>query len=172
MLKVSEVFASGPGHAEKEAQMQGSGGGGPVEAVWWIKETMTQWRMKGEAFVVGEDIEGQGEQTKESSGVRTVKSELGRRMRIVDEGKQGDWSWANEVTGHFGNLSPSMRGMCASCLNVMVCLHLTDSLLQAPSRHLRQVLPRISLMMTRTSSPAPRLIILTTSSAARTLGSW
>lgn len=110
MMKIPELFESGSGHADKSEQMQGSGGGGPVEAVWWIKDTMTQWRMKGEAFVVGEDIEGDSTQAKESSGVRTVKSELGSRMRVVDEGKQGDWSWNKELTGHFGNMSPGMRG--------------------------------------------------------------
>lgn len=110
MMKIPEVFETGSGHANKSEQMQGSGGGGPVEAVWWIKDTMTQWRIKGEAFVVGEDIEGEGEQSKESSGVRTVKSELGSRMRVVDESKQGEWSWNTELTGQFGNLSPGMRG--------------------------------------------------------------
>lgn len=110
-MKVPELFQSGSGHATKSEQMQGSGGGGPVEAVWWIKDTQTQWRMKGEAFVVGRDIEGESDQSKESSGVRTVKSELGSRMRVVDEGKQGDWSWKKELTGHFGNMSPGMRGM-------------------------------------------------------------
>lgn len=110
MMKIPEVFGSGAGHASKDEQMQGSGGGGPCEAVWWVKETGTQWRMKGEAFVVGEDIEGKGDQSKESSGVRTVKSEVGSRMRVVDESKQGDWSWATELTGHFGNNSPGIRG--------------------------------------------------------------
>lgn len=111
MMKVPELFSSGSGHADKEEQMQGSGGGGPCEAVYWIKETGTQWRLKGEAFVVGPDIEGESEQSKESSGVRTVKSELGSRMRIVDEGKQGEWSWNKELTAHFGNNSPGLRGM-------------------------------------------------------------
>ena len=78
--------------------------------MWWIKETGTQWRLKGEAFIVGQDIEGDGEQSKESSGVRTVKSELGSRMRVVDEGKEGEWSWSKELTGHFGNNSPGLRG--------------------------------------------------------------
>ncbi|KAF1348076.1 pyridoxamine 5'-phosphate oxidase-domain-containing protein [Delphinella strobiligena] len=110
MMKIPEVFETGSGHANKSEQMQGSGGGGPVEAVWWIKDTMTQWRIKGEAFVVGEDIGGQSDQSKENSGVRTVKSELGSRMRVVDASKQGEWSWNTELTGHFGNLSPGMRG--------------------------------------------------------------
>jgi len=107
MEKVPELFASSAGKAEKEEQVQGSGGGGPCEAAFWIKETGTQWRMKGTAWVVGQDIEGEG-----TSGVRTVKSEVGRRMRIVDEEKagKGEWSWEKELTAHFGNCSPGMRG--------------------------------------------------------------
>jgi len=89
--------------------VQGSGGGGPVEAVWWNSEVGTQWRVKGTAWVVGNDIdEGEG------SGVRSVKAEVGRRMRWVgdkdDEGMEGEWSWKREVRGHFGNCSPGMRG--------------------------------------------------------------
>lgn len=70
----------------------------------------TQWRIKGTAFVVAPDIEG-GED-KESSGVRTVKSEIGGRMRVVEDGedKEGEWSWGRELTAHFGNCSPGMRG--------------------------------------------------------------
>ena len=92
------------GHATEDKQTQGSGGGGPMEAVWWIKDTGTQWRMQGQAFVVAPDIEGE---EKQSSGVRTVKSEVGARMRNV---KKGDWSWGKELTAHFGNCSPKMRG--------------------------------------------------------------
>lgn len=107
MEKVAQLFGTGKGHAESEKQAQGSGGGGPVEAVWWAEEVGVQWRIKGTAFVVADDVEGKGE---ESSGVRTVKSEVGKRMRVVDEGKVGEWSWEREVTGHFGNMSPPMRG--------------------------------------------------------------
>ena len=111
MEKVPEIFASSPGHGER-AQAQGTGGGGPVEAAFWIKEVMTQWRIRGEAFVVdAEDVEGERVE-KESSGVRTVKGEVGGRMRVVREGEgvEKEWSWAREVTAHFGNLSPAMRG--------------------------------------------------------------
>lgn len=105
MEKVGQLFASSEGHATDEAQIQGSGGGGAVEAVWWIKEEGTQWRMRGQAYVVGPDVEGEGNQ---SSGVRTLKSEIGARMRVVKPGEE--WSWAKELTAHFGNCSPSMRG--------------------------------------------------------------
>lgn len=107
MQKVFELFNSSSGKADRAELVQGSGGGGPCEAVWWVKDVMVQWRVKGEAFIVGPDIEG-GE---ESSGVRTVKSELGRRMRVVKEEGKEQWSWKTEITGHFGNMSPGMRGM-------------------------------------------------------------
>ncbi|KAJ9644623.1 hypothetical protein H2199_003586 [Coniosporium tulheliwenetii] len=106
MEKIPQLFASSAGHAESVEQAQGSGGGGPVEAVWWVKETGTQWRIKGKAFVVGPDIED----AEESSGVRTVKSEVGKGMRCVkEEGKEG-WSWKRELTAQFGNNSPGLRG--------------------------------------------------------------
>lgn len=121
MNKVPELFSSGAGHADKREQTLGSGGGGPCEAVWWVKDTMTQWRIKGEAFVVGNDIEGEGEQTKESSGVRTVKSELGSRMRVIKEDGKDEWSWATELTGHFGNNSPGLRGEQIYPLLTFIC---------------------------------------------------
>ncbi|TVY86751.1 hypothetical protein LAWI1_G007210 [Lachnellula willkommii] len=106
MQKVPEFFASSHGHGEV-SQSQGSGGGGPVEAVFWVKDVMTQWRIRGEAYIVGPDIDGPGA---ESSGTRTVKSNVGERMRVVKEdGKEG-WSWPKELTAHFGNVSPGMRG--------------------------------------------------------------
>lgn len=106
MEKVGQIFGSSAGHAKSDAQTQGSGGGGPVEAVWWSEEVGTQWRIKGRAFLVGPDIEDQ----EESSGVRTVKSEVGKRMRVVNESKEKEWSWAKELTANFGNQSPGIKG--------------------------------------------------------------
>jgi pyridoxamine 5'-phosphate oxidase len=106
MAKIPEIFASSPGHGDV-SQSQGSGGGGPVEAVFWVKNVMTQWRIRGEAYIVSQDIEWSGE---ESSGTRTVKSKVGERMRAVKEEGKDSWSWGTELTAHFGNLSPGMRG--------------------------------------------------------------
>ena len=58
MEKVAQIFGSSAGHAVSADQTQGSGGGGPVEAVWWVEETSTQWRVRGRAYVVSDDIEG------------------------------------------------------------------------------------------------------------------
>lgn len=123
MEKVGELFGSSDGHASEKKQTHGSGGGGPVEAVWWIKDMGTQWRIKGQAFVVAPDIEGDGEQ---SSGVRTVKSEVGARMRNV---KQGDWSWGKELTAQFGNCSPKMRGGVSNTESTSsILVHFADNL--------------------------------------------
>jgi pyridoxamine 5'-phosphate oxidase len=120
MAKVPEIFASSKGHGTED-QSQGSGGGGPVEAVFWVKGEMTQWRVRGEAYVVAEDIEGaHGEE--ESSGVRTVKSRVGERMRVVREEGKESWSWGTELTAHFGNLAPGMRGSFKVCLFIL-CGH-------------------------------------------------
>ncbi|KAF2272995.1 uncharacterized protein EI97DRAFT_384598 [Westerdykella ornata] len=106
MEKVGQIFRTGAGHADKKEQTQGSGGGGPVEAVWWCEESGTQWRIKGRAFVVAKDVEG----NEESSGVRTLKSEVGKRMRIVDESREKEWSWARELTAIFDAQSPVIQG--------------------------------------------------------------
>jgi hypothetical protein len=110
MQKPFELFASSSGQAEDPSQAEGSGGGGPCEAVWWVKDVMVQWRIKGQAFVVAPDIESAATPGEESSGVRTVKSEVGARMRVLKDEKKDEWSWAREVTAHFGNMAPVMRG--------------------------------------------------------------
>jgi len=104
MEKIGQIFGSSVG----EEQTQQSGGGGPVEAVWWIKDNdiMTQWRVKGTAFVIASDIDSVAH-----SGVRIVKTEIGKRMRVVDEDRKSEWSWEREMVGHFGNVTPGIRGM-------------------------------------------------------------
>jgi pyridoxamine 5'-phosphate oxidase len=108
------VGASGTGPAPA---VSSSGGGAPVEAVWWVVEPKTQWRVQGRAYVLGPDADG------ESQGARRAVEALQARMRRKkgdhgdasggDEeggGKVGQWSFAREVGAHFGNVSPAMRG--------------------------------------------------------------
>ena len=71
--------------------------GGDAEAVFWVKDVMCQWRIRGRAFVIG----GGEEQEK------PLREELQRRMRKLGD---GEWSWEKEITAHWGNLSPAMRG--------------------------------------------------------------
>ncbi|EON96591.1 putative zn 2cys6 transcription factor protein [Phaeoacremonium minimum UCRPA7] len=103
MDKVPEIFGGSGLHSVGSS---GSGGGGAVEAVFWATEPQTQWRVRGTAWVLGPDIDGEGG--------RAVREALEKRMRTPTDGGKGSseesWSWSREITGHFGNLSPGMRG--------------------------------------------------------------
>lgn len=87
--------------AENSSSPGGTGGGGPFEVVFWIPDAMTQWRLSGRAYLLGPDIDSD-----EAAAVR-VRSGLLQRMRKVED---GPFSWSREVTAHFGNMSPGMRG--------------------------------------------------------------
>ncbi|KAK8052150.1 hypothetical protein PG993_003535 [Apiospora rasikravindrae] len=108
MDKMPELWEDGAVAPEAESiegngAWTGSGGGGPVEAVFWAKEPMVQWRIRGKAIVVGPDIE-------ESDAGRAAQKALMCRMRKREGASDDHWSFAKEVTAHFGNLSPGMRG--------------------------------------------------------------
>ncbi|KAK8042787.1 hypothetical protein PG994_013270 [Apiospora phragmitis] len=105
MPELWEADAVAPGAAaiEGNGAWTGSGGGGPVEAVFWAKEPMVQWRIRGKAIVVGPDIE-------KSDDGRAAQKALMSRMRKKEGASDDHWSFAKEVTAHFGNLSPGMRG--------------------------------------------------------------
>jgi hypothetical protein len=114
MGKVFDIFATGKGKGSKEQSRSGSGGGGPIEAVYWVKDVMTQWRIRGKCWLVAaDDVEG-GTDATQNSGTVSMKAAVRRYMRRVD-GKENDsdevWSWKREVETYFENLSPTMRGM-------------------------------------------------------------
>lgn len=94
MEKIPEVL--GPSGSSSKSQ---SGRGGPVEAVFWFPEAKTQWRLRGHAYVVGPDID--------TEAGAPVRDALEGQMRRVGNDA---WSWGAELTAHFGNLSPTMRG--------------------------------------------------------------
>lgn len=131
MEKVSEMFghslpaAAPTGNAKQAAAAAGAGDnaepllqsciGGPVEGVLWAAQAKTQWRVRGRVCMIGPDIE--------SDAGQPVRQLLGAHMR--QQGSDGNtakttttaahnaaktWGWANELTAHFGNLSPVMRG--------------------------------------------------------------
>lgn len=91
---------------EKVGELDGDGGGGgDVEAVFWVKEVMAQWRVKGRAYVLGAGAGEKGEERARGA----VKGWM--RRRSGEGGGQGEWEWEKEVTGYFANLSPVMRGL-------------------------------------------------------------
>ncbi|PNY25422.1 Uncharacterized protein TCAP_04638 [Tolypocladium capitatum] len=82
-----------------------SGGGGPVEGVFWAAEAKTQWRLRGRAYVIGPDID-----SPVAAPVRAALAPYMRRRTGAAAGAGGSWSWSRELTAHFGNLRPLMRG--------------------------------------------------------------
>lgn len=100
MGKVDDISSSSGGDGDGET-------GGPVEAVFWIREASTQWRISGRAFVLG-DPRGNQE--------HGVRESIRRGMRRVDSssdtgtGKDEDWSWERQVTVYFANHTPVLRG--------------------------------------------------------------
>ncbi|KAL1840138.1 hypothetical protein VTJ49DRAFT_754 [Mycothermus thermophilus] len=119
--KAGDIFDSAAA-GDVEASGGTTGGGGPVEAVFWIDRDpatgtaiKTQWRVRGHAWVLGPGAEidrAAGEvEEKGDDGARRVREALLRRMKKVGEpGQEESWSFEREVTAHFGNLSPLMRG--------------------------------------------------------------
>lgn len=106
MNKVSEVFSSS---SSGSSAVEQSGGGGPVGAMFWASETGTQWRIRGHAWVLAAgDIS-----STTSSGAKAAREALLARMRKTSSsgaGSEEGWDWEKEIVGHFGNLSPAMRG--------------------------------------------------------------
>lgn len=84
MNKVFDIFATGKGKGSKEQSRSGSGGGGPIEAVYWVKDAVTQWRIRGKCWLVAaDDVEG-GTDAAQNSGAISMKAAVMRYMRRVD----------------------------------------------------------------------------------------
>jgi pyridoxamine 5'-phosphate oxidase len=103
--KVAELVETVSSRSSASGDLIDTGGGGPVEAVFWAAKPKTQWRIRGAAYILGPNIES------DSATANFVREKLLSRMRVLQEEEQSrDWSWSREVTAHFGNLSPIMRG--------------------------------------------------------------
>jgi pyridoxamine 5'-phosphate oxidase len=84
---------------------------GAVEAVFWIEDAATQWRVHGKAFVIGGPAAVSEEQA--------AREEIRKGLRPRHEGsqkneRQGGWSWDHEVTAYFANHTPVLRGLSFS----------------------------------------------------------
>lgn len=89
-----------------DSDYHASGGGAPVEAVWWVNEDVKhQWRVKGDVWVLGPDF-ADGEK----KGPKAVKDAIAARMRVSGDEKISNFDWSKEITAHFANLTPGMRG--------------------------------------------------------------
>ena len=93
------LFVFGPELVEQLKETHGA-----IEVMFWVKETMGQWRLRGKAFIIGDDGNEAGE--------KTARSEISKGLRKKsDDVTDGEWSWEKEVTAYFANHSPLMRGM-------------------------------------------------------------
>ncbi|KAI1756922.1 pyridoxamine 5'-phosphate oxidase-domain-containing protein [Xylaria castorea] len=95
-------------------KLEGSGGGATVEAMFWAPTPAVQWRVRGRAYVLAPDIESSPEGREV---MMLLKSRMRRPSRSstadvvhAEKGEEREWSFAREITAHFGNLSPTMRG--------------------------------------------------------------
>ncbi|KAJ5121361.1 uncharacterized protein N7515_009322 [Penicillium bovifimosum] len=88
---------------EKLPQLESSGHA--IEAVFWLKDLMTQWRIKGIAYAIGEP-NWENEQQEEASRAEIMKS-----LRVKGGNGQDveGWTWENAVTKYFANHSPVAR---------------------------------------------------------------
>ncbi|KAG5977031.1 hypothetical protein E4U55_007103 [Claviceps digitariae] len=112
MHKVSELFSTSttPAGSSSSSCCSPSAKGGPIEAVFWADQSQTQWRLRGHVYMIGPDID--------SDSAAPVRESLMPYMRRVPAQKEQHqhqqtaepWSWSRELTAHFGNVSPSMRG--------------------------------------------------------------
>lgn len=86
---------------EKVGQITSSGN--IVEGVFWLMDVGNQWRVKGEAFVVGDPSGG----THEEAARKEIQKGVRRQG---NDGDANDWDWERQVTAYFANHSPAMRG--------------------------------------------------------------
>lgn len=106
MDKLPELFGDG---VEDDVVRGTTGGGGPVEATFWARQAAVQWRVRGRAYVLAPDVEDG-----DNDRAAAVRALLRARMRKPGKEKEKEndkeWSFAREITAHFGNLAPLMRG--------------------------------------------------------------
>ncbi|KAF4765315.1 hypothetical protein HAV15_003791 [Penicillium sp. str.  len=89
---------------DKLPQLESSGHA--IEAVFWLKDLMTQWRIKGTAYAIGNPS---GEDAEEE---KTSRNEIRKALRVKgdDDSDIAKWTWEKAVTKYFANHSPVARG--------------------------------------------------------------
>lgn len=87
---------------EKLSHLESSGNA--IEAVFWLKDLMTQWRIKGTAYAIGNP---QGEAAEDE---RHSRQEVQKALRETKNSDTSKWTWERAVTKYFANHSPVARG--------------------------------------------------------------
>jgi len=100
---------------EKLWQLKKSGFDPPIEAMFWLKDSMAQWRVKGRAYALGgppSALWSPQEEADEELSRRELAQNL--RRKTNGSGDPAKWTWDKAVTKYFANHSPIMRGMLLS----------------------------------------------------------
>jgi pyridoxamine 5'-phosphate oxidase len=89
---------------EKLCQLQSSEH--EIEALFWLKEVSSQWRVKGKAFAIGNP---RGEC---NEGERVARAAIQKELRLKPGANPASagWTFEHAVTKYFANHSPVMRG--------------------------------------------------------------
>lgn len=102
---------------EKLEQLESTGN--HIEAMFWLKKVMVQWRIKGKAYAIGSPHP-------ESESEYGLRPELFEALRVKED-YRGDlsddadkWTWEKAVTKYFANHSPVMRGKLCLPLRLAV----------------------------------------------------
>ena len=105
---------------EKLPQLDSSGHA--IEAMFWLKDLMVQWRVKGRAFAIGDP---KGEDNEEE---RVSRKQISSRLRTKGNagGDPKKWTWEKTVTEYFANHSPVMRGKQPSASSFCCLMHLVQ----------------------------------------------
>ena len=107
---------------EKLPQLDASGHA--IEATFWLEDLMTQWRVKGQAVVIGSCFGGEESEEEEQS-----RKAIGEYLRTkVCNADVAQWTWENAVTKYFANHSPAMRGMSSSVSGYHIWMNLHSEL--------------------------------------------
>ncbi|KAJ6185618.1 hypothetical protein N7519_006919 [Penicillium mononematosum] len=77
-----------------------------IEALFWLKEVSSQWRVKGKAFAIG-NPRGECDE-----GEREARAAIRRELRLKPgtNSASAGWTFEHAVTKYFANHSPVMRG--------------------------------------------------------------
>jgi pyridoxamine 5'-phosphate oxidase len=104
---------------EKLGQLEESGHA--IEAIFWLEDVMTQWRVKGRAYAIGNP---DPEETSELEMASQKEIMKGLRVKSNANEDTAKWTWEKAVTKYFANHSPIMRGMLLSnpVLYIICCL--------------------------------------------------
>ncbi|KAI5779903.1 pyridoxamine 5'-phosphate oxidase-domain-containing protein [Peziza echinospora] len=106
--RMEKALGTLPGRRQNSGQLvtQYSGGGADVECCFWVKDVQTQWRVRGECYLLSlVDIEHLNEEY-----IAELRRRIEARFPVPSAEASKKWSYTNEILAQIANLSPVLRG--------------------------------------------------------------